>query len=34
MLRRIALMSLLAGLAVVAARALPDVVRYLKIREM
>ncbi len=34
MFRRIVVTSLLAGLAFLAARALPDVLRYLKIREM
>lgn len=34
MLRRIVFTFLLAGLAFVAARALPDMVRYFKMREM
>jgi len=34
MIRRVVLASLLAGLAFVAAKALPDVLRYFKIREM
>ncbi len=34
MVRRIVVMSLLAGLAFMAARALPDVLRYFRIREM
>ncbi len=34
MFRRIVVASLLAGLAFLASRALPDVLRYLKIREM
>jgi len=34
MLRRIVITSVLAGLAFLASRALPDVVRYFKMREM